>query len=259
MQGADRVTSNLVLLHNASLLEANAGLISGDLTAESGYDTNTIICSDRNNYFKASSETSSINFRCKFNTAQAINYLYITRAKMIVADALGDYIHLTLQADSEPTFESDDLITDVFNHEINLIGDDYILETAFTGTYNYTKLTLNTYQETLAFRLGMIYVGAWLDLGDPKFSLSYDKVANGDTSRFQKRNITLSWQDLTFTQKLAFENYIKKYKHIAPVVLYDRNDLIFGGDKCVQCVLSSANITITEMENYNIDATFVEI
>lgn len=255
--------TNLVILHAGYQIKNSASVTAATTAGATGYEEEKLLSSDRFTNYKSSSAVTSFSYVLDNTAAISQNYLYIQRADLLARGVENQFCYVTFEADDNSSFTSPDSVTSDFSSLHNLIGpgaEDFILETGFSSTNRYSRLTIGDFSESYVVELGSILCGSWFDAGqEPSYNLSVDHKWQNSSAFKPQREISMSWRKVSKTVKAEFETYIDNYRSISPVTLYDRNDYIFNGDKCVNCMLESVTYKIEPLDLWTIDANFVEL
>lgn len=254
--------TNLVVLHSGYQIKQAAALESGTATGATGFEEENLMFADRNRIFKSSTAVTSVYYIVDMNTAVACDYVYLQRADLMARDLDGEFVYINVDFDDNTSFTSPQEAQDAFNYNTSLVGphsEDFIMETGFSGTERYFRAILGSFTSSVV-RLGGIMFGPWFDPGcEPQYDLSVMYEPAKSTSFRPRRKINLVWSKVSGAIRTEFELYVNAYRQFAPVVLYDRNDYIFDGEKCINCKLVGVNYSIQPPDLWTISAEFEEL
>jgi hypothetical protein len=258
------MATNLVILHPGRQIAAPV-FVMPSIRATSTYPVVNVVMSDRNVIMKTGSEQQfMMDFDMLTASAMRNDYLFIQRADLMARAAQGTKIKMTQWASNSSDFGSSPERDHMkFSWDNNLVGprdEDFIMETGSTASYRYYRVMSDPLPFDITWQVGAIYFGQWFDAGrDPDYNLAVSYDHNDSGERRARRTITLKWRNLEPSAKEEFQTYIDQYKNIAPVVLYDRNDYVFSGHKCIQCKVKNVNYNMLPLDKWNLTATFEEM
>ena len=260
------MASNLVILHSGyQMANRPTAEVEASYTVDStssAYPQAGVLISDRNLTYKSTLE-DRLFFVIDMNDNFQFDYLYIQRADMMANAAQGSYININFAASASVALASAETASKQLSWDTNLVGpnsEDFILETGIVSDYRFAGIFSDPLPINIQWQVGALTFGPWFDPGrEPHHNIKWQIATNIDGARKNRRSITLKWLDIAEAAKTEFQTYIDNYKNVAPVVLYDRNDYVFDGHKCVQCKVKNVDYELLPLDKWNITANFEEL
>lgn len=260
------MTSNLLMLHPGGSIPFLATSTLAGGTMDTGYTFEDFICGARGNMWRATQ--GAVSYKIIRNdlgsgVTSAAEYWYIARS---------DLWYNQLKATTTPRFylqsATDAAYATAVVRADNTItpnkgprNEDSFNTISSSGAYRYWQLILDaTDGVTLSYHtLSKIQFGVTFDLGrDPEYAIVHRRSMKRIGARDQAFTVDCRWVGITDVKRQSLITSVLAYKDVAPIVLYETTDNIFGGFKLLHVYITDCKITPTSQDQNEITMKFEE-
>lgn len=256
------MTSNLIMLHPAGSVPF-AGTTTLDAgTTDTGYTFADLISGSRSNMWRSTtSQTARVHTDMGSGVTSIVAYYYLARADIyynnVRATTTGKVILESSPDDGSWTNELTETWTTLYGPR----GEDRVNVFGTTSARRYWRLTLTTGDgaTTSQHTLSKCMFGTTYDIGrDPEYAIVHRRAIKRPGARDTAFTVECKWRGITDAKRATLISDVLKYKDVAPLVLYETTDNIFGGFKLLHVFITDCKITPVSQDQNDITMSFEE-
>jgi hypothetical protein len=229
---------------------------------DTGYTLADAISGSRSNMWRSTSTViARIHTDLSSGVTSTCDYWYMARADLyynnIKATTTGRFYLQSSPDDAAWTVRADNSITGQYGPRT----EDTFALVSNSGAYRYWRVQLTTADgaTTSKHTLSKVMFGTTYDIGrDPEYAIVHRRAIKRPGARDTAFTVECKWRGITDAKRATLISDVLKYKDVAPLVLYETTDNIFGGFKLLHVFITDCKITPVSQDQNDITMSFEE-
>ena len=255
------MTSNLIMLHPAGSIPFAGTTTLSSGTTDTGYTFADLISGSRSNMWRSTSSVSAIvKTDLGSGVTSTLAYWYVARADLyynaVKATTTARMLIESSPDDAVWTSRSDATFSGTMGPRL----EDYVtIVSAAAFRYWRATLTATDGATTSKHMLSKLMFGTTYDIGrDPEYAIVHKRAIKRPGARDTAFTVECKWRGITDAKRATLISDVLKYKDVAPLVLYETTDNIFGGFKLLHVYITDCKITPVSQDQNEITMSFEE-
>lgn len=255
------MASNLLMLTPGGSIPllGTSALDSG--TTDTNYLIADLISGPRGNMWRSTTSVSArLHVDLGSGVTSTLDYWYVARADLYYnatkATTTARMLIESSPDDAAWTSRSDATFSGTRGPRL----EDFItIVSAAAFRYWRATLTVTDGATTSKHMLSKLMFGTTFDIGrDPEYAIVHRREVKQASERDQAFTVELKWRGITDAKRASLISLVMAYKDVAPLVLYETTDNIFGGFKLLHVYVDDCKITPISKDQNDITMKFRE-